>query len=281
MVEKVSKKRLDVYIHDNGLAESREKAKVLIMEGKVYVNGQKEDKPGTMIKDDAIVECKTSTMQYVSRGGYKIEKAADAFKIDFTDMMCADIGSSTGGFTDYMLKNGAKLVYAIDSGTNQLDYRLRIDKRVVTLENTNARYLTPDIIRDTPLDIVTIDVSFISLTMIIPVAMSILKEDGKILMLIKPQFEAGKEKVGKNGVVKDKLVHIEVVKTIIDFCYKINLNIEGLDYSPIKGPAGNIEFLLYVSKRHPDGSFFSHESSQYNDEHIKEIVECAHAELDK
>ena len=276
MSTKVIKKRLDVHIFDLGLAESREKARILIMEGKVYVNGQKEDKPGTMIKEDAVVECKGETLKYVSRGGLKLEKAAEVFKIDFKDKICADIGSSTGGFTDYMLQNGARMVYAIDSGTNQLDYKLRTDERVVTLENTNARYLTTDMIEDAPLDIVTIDVSFISLKKIIPVAISILNDVGKIMMLIKPQFEAGREKVGKNGVVKEKSTHIEVINEIIDYCKEEGLIIKGLDYSPIKGPAGNIEFLLYVTK---DKS--SLDDNRFGEADIENIVNLAHEKLDK
>ena len=276
MTNKVLKKRLDVYLHESGLTDSREKARILIMEGKVYVNGQKEDKPGTMIKEDAKVECKGETLKYVSRGGLKLEKAAETFGISFDNKICADIGSSTGGFTDYMLQNGAMKVYAIDSGTNQLDYKLRTDDRVVALENTNARYLTSEMIKDVPIDIVTIDVSFISLKKIIPVAISLLKDDGEIVMLIKPQFEAGREKVGKNGVVTDEETHLDVIRDIVDYCKTENLILKGLDFSPIKGPAGNIEFLLYVSKTDSDNS-----ATRIDENYMENIVKLAHDTLDK
>lgn len=272
MADKVKKKRLDVYLYENGIVSSREKARILIMEGKVYVNNQKEDKPGTMIKEDAKVEIKGETLKYVSRGGLKLEKAGEVFNISFEGKCSADIGSSTGGFTDYMLQNGAKRVYAIDSGTNQLDYKLRVDERVVTLENTNARYLTRDMIDDVPLDIVTIDVSFISLKKIIPPAIKILKDNGTIMMLIKPQFEAGRDKVEKNGVVRDKTIHADVIKDVVSFCISQNLTCLGLDYSPIKGPAGNIEFLLYVSKSADDANC----NILIDESYIKKVVDDAH-----
>ena len=248
----MSKIRLDVYLHDNGYFDSREKARIAIMEGKVFVNNQKEDKPGTMIKEDAEVLVKDAKLKYVSRGGYKLEKAINVFNIDLKDKVCVDIGSSTGGFTDCMLQNAAKKVYAVDCGTNQLDYRLRTDDSVIVMENTNARYLTKEMLNkinddDTcNIDFITSDVSFISLTKIIPVIKDLLVENGESVLLIKPQFEAGKELVEKNGVIKDKKIHVDVIKKIIDFCREYSFVVKGLDFSPIKGPAGNIEYLLYI-----------------------------------
>lgn len=248
MENKSKKIRLDVYLVENAYFDTREKARIAIMEGNVFVNNQKEDKPGTMIKSDAEVVFRGETLKYVSRGGLKLEKAVKVFDIDLKDKICVDIGSSTGGFTDLMLQNGAKKVYAVDCGTNQLDYKLRTDDRVVVMENTNARYLTRDDIEDKGIDFITSDVSFISLTKIIPVVTELLKSDGEAVLLIKPQFEAGKELVEKNGVVRDKKVHIKVIKDICDFCESQKLKIKGIDFSPIKGPAGNIEYLLYVKK---------------------------------
>ena len=208
MDNKIKKIRLDVYLVNNGYFETREKARIAIMEGKVFVNNQKEDKPGTMIKEDASVEFRGEKLKYVSRGGYKLEKAVNVFNIDLKDFVCVDIGASTGGFTDVMLQNGAKKVYAVDCGTNQLDYRLRTDDRVVAMENTNARYLTKEDIGNDDIDFITVDVSFISLDKIINVIYELLKDDGKAVLLIKPQFEAGKELVEKGGVVRSKKTHI-------------------------------------------------------------------------
>ena len=247
MENKIKKIRLDVYLVNNGYFETREKARIAIMEGNIFVNNQKEDKPGTMIKEDAKVEFRGEKLKYVSRGGYKLEKAINVFNINVKDKICVDIGASTGGFTDVMLQNGAKKVFAIDCGTNQLDYKLRTDKRVVSMENTNARYLTKNDIQDETIGFISVDVSFISLTKIIPVIKELLIENGESVLLIKPQFEAGKALVLKGGVVKDKNTHINVIKSIIDFCENSDFKILGLDYSPIKGPAGNIEYLLYVT----------------------------------
>ena len=245
--KKISKQRLDVLLVDKGYFDTREKARIAIMEGKILVNNQKEDKAGSLFKEDAVISLLEDPIPYVSRGGLKLKKAIDTFHIDLKDNVCLDIGASTGGFTDVMLKEGAKKVYAIDCGTNQLDYKLRKDERVVSLENLNARYMTKDDIDNTEVDFISIDVSFISLKKIIPVVIEFLKNDRQAVFLIKPQFEVGKDKVG-NGVIKDKKIHKEVIEDIISFCIDNKLQILGLSYSPIKGPKGNIEYLLYVSK---------------------------------
>lgn len=273
-MEKQNKTRLDVYLYENGYFTSREKARIAIMEGKIYVNNQKEDKAGTIIKSDAKVEYRGEKLKYVSRGGLKLEKAKEVFNIKFDDKVCVDIGSSTGGFTDLMLQNNARKVYAIDSGTNQLDYKLRTNEKVVVLENTNARYITKDIIKEIGADIITIDVSFISLNKIIPVTKKLLIDDGIIIALIKPQFEAGREKVEKNGVIRDKNVHIEVIKNVVDMCKSEKLNILGIDFSPIKGPAGNIEYLLYVGNEKMVSDI------NIDDAYIKKIVLDSHIALD-
>ncbi len=271
MNSKVKKIRLDIYLLTNNFFETREKARIAIMEGKVFVNNQKEDKPGTMIKDDAVVEFRGEKLKYVSRGGYKLEKAVDVFNIFLKDKICVDIGASTGGFTDVMLQNGAKKVYAIDCGTNQLDYKLRIDDRVVSMENTNARYLTKNDLNNEIIDFVSVDVSFISLKKIIPIIKDILNEDGKAVLLIKPQFEAGKELVSKGGVVKDKNIHIAIINDIINYCISFKFKIIGIDYSPIKGPAGNIEYLLYVANVNE----MTKELCDMQELHINEMVENA------
>lgn len=273
MNDKIKKERLDIYLVENGMATSREKAKALIMEGKVYVNSQKEDKAGTLIKLTDKIECRGEKLKYVSRGGLKLEKASKVFTISYEDKICIDIGSSTGGFTDFMLQNGAKLVFAVDSGTNQLDYKLRVDKRVVSLENTNARYLTAVDVNNEKIDVITIDVSFISLQKILVPAYDILDEDGLVVMLVKPQFEAGRELVEKNGVVRNKSTHIKVIEEVIDFSEKIGFFIKGLDFSPIKGPAGNIEFLLYADKKNDENQIFDKNL-------IKSVVQDAHIALD-
>lgn len=241
-----NKMRLDLRLVQDGIFDSREKARIAIMEGLVFVDNQKEDKAGYMVKNDALVEFRGEKQKYVSRGGYKLEKAIETFGIDLNNKICMDIGSSTGGFTDCMLQNGAKIVYAIDCGTNQLDYSLRIDERVVSIENFNARYLTKSDINNAQIDFSSIDVSFISLTKIIPAVIDCLNTNSSIVALIKPQFEAGKNNV-IDGVVKDSNIHIEVINNIIDFCKDSNLKILGLTYSPIKGPKGNIEFLIYLT----------------------------------
>ena len=241
------KLRLDVALTERGFAESREKAKALIMAGIVYVNNQKSDKAGNTVKPDDIIEVRGETLKYVSRGGLKLEKAVSSFKLDLTDYMCADIGASTGGFTDCMLQNGAKKVYAIDVGYGQLAWKLRTDERVINLERTNFRYITSEQIPDL-LDFASVDVSFISLSLILPVMRTLLKGGGTAVCLIKPQFEAGKENVGKKGVVRDKAVHIAVIEKIIGLIKENNFSLLGLDFSPVKGPEGNIEYLCYIKK---------------------------------
>jgi 23S rRNA (cytidine1920-2'-O)/16S rRNA (cytidine1409-2'-O)-methyltransferase len=268
------KERLDVLLVKKGLAISREKAKAFIMSGIVYVNGQKEDKPGSTFEENLPIEIKGNTLPYVSRGGLKLEKAIHSFQILLTDKICMDIGASTGGFTDCMLQNGAKKVYAVDSGRGQLDWKLRNDERVICLERTNARYLNEDIIPE-EVDFFSVDVCFISLTKILEPAMSRLQPNGLAVCLIKPQFEAGKDKVGKKGVVRDAKVHLEVVEKILLYAKGIGFQILGLDYSPIKGPEGNIEYLLYIRKPQPN------ENYEHNFVNPQDIVTEAHKQLDK
>lgn len=243
----MAKVRLDVALVEKGFAESREKAKRLIMSGIVFVNNQKSDKAGNTVKDDDVIEVRGDTLKYVSRGGLKLEKAVDVFTLDLTGFICADIGASTGGFTDCMLQNGAKKVYAIDVGYGQLDWKLRTDERVVNLERTNFRYVTTEQIPE-PLDFASVDVSFISLSHILPVMRTLLKEGGCAVCLIKPQFEAGKENVGKKGVVREKSVHIAVIEKIMGLIGENKFSLLGLDFSPVKGPEGNIEYLCYIRK---------------------------------
>ena len=244
---KLTSKRLDIYIHEHGFCESREKAKAIIMSGIVYVDNQKADKPGFTVKENQTVEVRGDTLKYVSRGGLKLEKAMESFKIRLCDKICADIGASTGGFSDCMLQNGARKVYAIDVGYGQLAWKLRTDERVINLERTNFRYVTDEIVTD-KLDFASVDVSFISLGLILPPLHLLLKNDGEVICLIKPQFEAGKENVGKNGVIRDPAVHKEVIEKIIAFALKTGYSVLNLDYSPIKGPQGNIEYLIYMKK---------------------------------
>ena len=243
----IEKQRLDCALVSLGLAETREKAKALIMSGIVYVNNQKSDKAGDTVKPDDKVEVRGETLKYVSRGGLKLEKAMQSFNIKLDDFICADIGASTGGFTDCMLQNGAKKVYSIDVGYGQLAWKLRTDERVVNLERTNFRYVTSEQVPDL-LDFASVDVSFISLSHILPVMYQLLKENGRAVCLIKPQFEAGRENVGKKGVVRDKSVHIAVIKKILELAYENKFSVLGLDFSPIKGPEGNIEYLCYIEK---------------------------------
>ncbi|MBP5198549.1 MAG: TlyA family RNA methyltransferase [Lachnospiraceae bacterium] len=242
------KERLDVLLVQQGFAESREKAKAIIMSGNVYVNGQKEDKAGTGFDPvKAKIEVRGSSLKYVSRGGLKLEKAMNTWNFDLTGCVCMDIGSSTGGFTDCMLQNGASKVYSVDVGHGQLAWKLRNDERVVCMEQTNFRYMVRDDIQD-DLDFASVDVSFISLTKILIPARNLLKVGGRMVCLIKPQFEAGREKVGKNGVVREKSVHEEVIAKTVDYADMIGFKVEDIEYSPIKGPEGNIEYLLYIIK---------------------------------
>ena len=242
------KERLDVLMVNNGLAASRELAKAYIMAGDVYVDGNKEDKAGTKVDVNANIELRGKVMPYVSRGGYKLEKAMEVFPVTIEGKICMDIGSSTGGFTDCMLQNGASKVYSIDVGYGQLAWKLRNDERVVCMEKTNVRYITEKQVPDKP-QFASVDVSFISLTKVIPPALNVMSDDAQLVCLIKPQFEAGREKVGKKGVVRDKKVHEEVILKIIDFAFEIGLNVIGIDFSPIKGPEGNIEYLIMLDRK--------------------------------
>ena len=241
------KLRLDVALVERGFAESREKAKALIMSGIVFVNNQKSDKAGNTVKPDDILEVRGETLKYVSRGGLKLEKAVSAFSLCLDGYICADIGASTGGFTDCMLQNGAAKVYSIDVGYGQLAWKLRTDERVVNLERTNFRYVTEEQVPD-KLDFASVDVSFISLSHILPVMNTLLKDGATAVCLIKPQFEAGKENVGKKGVVREKSVHIAVIEKILNIALENKFSVLGLDFSPVKGPEGNIEYLCYLKK---------------------------------
>nr|WP_317362348.1 TlyA family RNA methyltransferase [uncultured Blautia sp.] len=267
------KERLDVLLVKRGLAVSREKAKAVIMAGNVYVENQKEDKAGTMFQDTVNIEVRGSTLKYVSRGGLKLEKAMTHFGVTLKDKVCMDVGSSTGGFTDCMLQNGAVKVFAIDVGHGQLDWKLRNDERVVCMEKTNIRYVVPEDLGEAA-DFASIDVSFISLTKVLLPVYHLLKEDGEVVCLIKPQFEAGREKVGKKGVVRDPEVHKEVIEKVISYGQSIGYAALHLEYSPIKGPEGNIEYLLHLKKK-VDGL------SQDATLDVEETVKKAHGELDK
>ncbi len=266
------KERLDVLLVNRGLAPSREKAKTMIMEGNVFVNNNREDKAGSMFPEDCNIVIHGNTLKYVSRGGLKLEKAMTHFGITLDGKICMDIGASTGGFTDCMLQNGASKVYAVDVGYGQFAWKLRQDERVVCMEKTNIRYVTPDQIADT-LDFASVDVSFISLTKVLGPARDLLKEHGQMVCLIKPQFEAGRDKVGKKGVVREKSVHEEVIEKVLTFALENGFSIHQLEYSPIKGPEGNIEYLVYIEK---DENPKKEESVD-----IHEIVEAAHGSLDK
>lgn len=241
------KTRLDVFLVEQGLQESRQKAQAVIMSGAVFVNGQRVDKPGTPVAADAAVEVRGNPLPYVSRGGLKLEKAMSVWPIALTGKVCMDIGASTGGFTDCMLQNGAVKVYAVDVGYGQLAWKLRSDERVVCLERTNARYLTHEQISEEP-DFSSIDVSFISLKLILPAVAGVLRDGGQVVALIKPQFEAGREKVGKNGVVRDPAVHREVLEHFLTHARESGFRILGLSFSPIRGPEGNIEYLGWLEK---------------------------------
>ncbi len=241
------KKRLDQLIFDQGLAPSRERAKAMIMEGRVYFQNQKYDKPGTPMPSDAKLEIRGNDMPYVSRGGLKLEKAMTCFPISLMGKTAMDIGASTGGFTDCMLQKGASKVYSIDVGYGQLAWKLRTDPRVINLERTNVRYLTKEQVPE-PIDFFSVDVSFISLRLVLPVARNFLKEGGEAVCLIKPQFEAGREKVGKKGVVREKSTHKEVIDAIVSFVLETGFSVKGITFSPVKGPEGNIEYLIYLKK---------------------------------
>lgn len=243
----MKKVRLDQLVFDLGLTESRERAKTTIMSGLVFVNGQRIDKPGTQVAPDADIEVKGAAIPYVSRGGLKLEKALKVFDITPAGMHCIDCGASTGGFTDVLLKNGAEKVYAVDVGYGQLAWSLRQDERVVNMERTNIRYISSDQIPE-KLDLAVTDLSFISLKLVLPAICSLIKDGGELVCLIKPQFEAGREEVGKKGVVRDKTVHLAVIKSILEFAPSIGMSVQGLDFSPIKGPEGNIEYLCYMKK---------------------------------
>lgn len=249
----MKKERLDVLLVKKGLASSREKAKAIIMSGIVFVDGQREDKAGSTFDEKQEIVVKGKTLKYVSRGGLKLEKAMNNFDIVLKDKVCMDVGASTGGFTDCMLQNGAVKVYSVDVGHGQLDWKLRNDERVVCMERTNMRYMTEDDI-DEKASFVSIDVSFISLTKILPAVYRILNMGGEVVALIKPQFEAGREKVGKHGVVRDKAVHIEVIEMVINYAISIGFEILNLEFSPVKGPEGNIEYLLHLQK-HIEGTY--------------------------
>ena len=268
------KERLDILLVKRNLAPSREKAKAMIMEGNVFVNNQREDKAGSSFDENVPIEIHGTTLKYVSRGGLKLEKAMNEFDLNLDGDICMDIGASTGGFTDCMLQNGASKVYSVDVGYGQFAWKLRQDPRVVCMEKTNIRYVTPEQIEE-PAAFVSIDVSFISLTKVLPPVRELMTEDGEIVCLIKPQFEAGREKVGKKGVVRDPKVHEEVIEKVIDFAATVGLESRELEFSPIKGPEGNIEYLLHLLKR-PDAA--SVEPFAGN---VQEIVAQAHGTLDK
>ena len=266
------KKRLDILVFERGFAESREKAKALIMAGEVFVDNQKADKAGQSYDENANIEFRGKAPKYVSRGGLNLEKAINNFNIDLKDKITMDIGASTGGFTDCMLQNGAKQVYSIDVGYGQLAWKLRTDERVVNLERTNMRNVTEELVPD-KIDFFSIDVSFISLKLLLPVARELLSDNAQAVCLIKPQFEAGRDKVGKKGVVRDPAVHAEVVSSIYDFCLGNGYSVLNLDYSPIKGPEGNIEYLIHLEKSDAPKSFTEVSPT--------ELVKSSHEALDK
>lgn len=280
MKEQKKKERLDVLLVKRAIAESREKAKAVIMTGNVFVNGQREDKAGSTFPEDAQIEVKGTPMKYVSRGGYKLEKAVELWQVPLKGKICMDVGSSTGGFTDCMLQNGASKVYAIDVGTNQLAWKLRQDDRVVSMEKTNIRYVLPENIGE-EIAFSSIDVAFISLTKVLLPVRNLLETGGRVVCLVKPQFEAGREKVGKKGVVRDKKVHLEVVERIMEYAIQTGFSILALDFSPIKGPEGNIEYLLYLEKKEGAGKAGNIQKildEQYS-RLAKEVVDAAYENL--
>ena len=278
------KVRLDVLLVSRGLAESREKAKAVIMEGKVFVKGQREDKAGAMFDEAAPIEIHGQKLKYVSRGGLKLEKAVEHFDLKLEGKVCMDVGSSTGGFTDCMLQNGAAKVYAVDVGTNQLDWKLRSDPRVVCMEKTNIRYLLPERLDEKP-EFASIDVAFISLTKVLRPVRELLTPDGQVAALIKPQFEAGREKVGKKGVVREKSTHLEVIRQVLTFAWTAGFDILALEFSPIKGPEGNIEYLAWLQKtdrpEKEEVPSWEEVRAQLPEElDPEQVVEEAHRELD-
>jgi len=276
----MAKERLDVLLVKRNLAESREKAKAYIMAGNVFVDGVREDKAGSSFEETVQIEVKGLAMKYVSRGGFKLEKAVEQFGVDLKDKTCMDVGSSTGGFTDCMLQNGAVKVFAIDVGTNQLAWKLRTDERVISMEKTNIRYVTPEDIGQL-VDFVSIDVAFISLSKVLGPVYELMAEGAEIVCLIKPQFEAGREKVGKKGVVRDKKVHEEVVIAVTSFAAATGFELLRLDYSPIKGPEGNIEYLLYARKNGREAEEARNKALQEIFAIVTETVDAAHGDLDK
>ena len=264
----MKKIRLDQLVFDLGLAESRERAKTTVMSGLVFVNGQRADKPGMQVSPDVNVEVKGTALPYVSRGGLKLEKALKVFPIDVNGKVCIDCGASTGGFTDVLLKNGAAKVYSVDVGYGQLAWSLRNDERVVNMERTNIRYISSEQIPE-PLDICVMDLSFISVKLVLPAACALLKDDAQLVCLIKPQLEAGREEVGKKGVVRDKAVHLSVIESVLSFAPTVGMTVMGLDFSPIKGPEGNREYLCYMKKG-------VHEAGLIN---AAAVVEASHESL--
>ena len=264
----MKKIRLDQLVFDLGLAESRERAKTTVMSGLVFVNGQRADKPGMQVSPDVNVEVRGTALPYVSRGGLKLEKALKVFPIDVNGKVCIDCGASTGGFTDVLLKNGAAKVYSVDVGYGQLAWSLRNDERVVNMERTNIRYISSEQIPE-PLDICVMDLSFISVKLVLPAVCTLLKDDAQLVCLIKPQFEAGREEVGKKGVVRDKAVHLSVIESVLSFAPTVGMTVMGLDFSPIKGPEGNREYLCYMKKG-------VHEAGLIN---AAAVVEASHESL--
>lgn len=266
------KKRLDILVVEKGLATGRDRAKSIIMAGQIYVANQKSDKPGQLVDENDNIELRGDTLRYVSRGGLKLEKSMTEFSLTLDGLTCADIGASTGGFTDCMLQNGASRVYAIDVGYGQLAWKLRTDPRVVCLERTNIRYVTAEQVPE-PLDFISIDVSFISLSLVLPVACDLLKNDCKVVCLVKPQFEAGREFVGKKGVVREVSTHLAVLEKILGVSQKLGLRAMGLTFSPVKGPEGNIEYLLYLIKQ-PGEPLITPETA-------RTVAENSHLSLDQ
>lgn len=279
-MEKKKKERLDVLLVKRGFFPSRERAQRSIMAGVVYVDGQRSDKAGTRIEESAEIEVREEVCPYVSRGGFKLEKSMEVFPINLDGKVCADIGASTGGFTDCMLQNGARKVYAIDVGYGQLAWKLRTDERVVNIEKCNVRYLDPALIEE-PIDFISVDVSFISLKLIFPVAKKILRSGGQLVCLVKPQFEAGKEQMkGTGGIMKDPVVHREVIRKVAHYAEENGFEPKGLTYSPVKGTKGNIEYLLYIEyKMNSENSFGIPDNSRYNEDNVESIVEISHLDL--